>query len=108
MSEQFVLSGQTEKTPYGVNEIGRPQRCSEGGGYERIDRWTADSDGRVELERRFANGPDDLSPMARLEYAGKGNYRYHPKCACCWLGFSHTLAAHNTQTDPVCPTGLDR
>jgi hypothetical protein len=98
MSEPFVPSGQTEKTPYGVNEIGRPQR-SEGGGYERIDRWTADSDGHVELERRFANGPDDLSPMARLEYAGKGNCHYYPKCECCLLGFSHTLAAHNARTD---------
>jgi len=99
MSEIFIPSGQTEKTPHGVNEIGQPQRATEGAGYQRIDRWTSDRDGRIELERRFCAGPDDLSPMARLEYAGKGNCRYHPKCGCCWLGFSHTLAEHNLRTD---------
>jgi hypothetical protein len=36
----FRPSGKTEKTPYGVNEIGTPEYQREGGGFERIDRWT--------------------------------------------------------------------
>ena len=82
-----------DKTDYGTNHIGTPRR-TEGGGWERIDTYHG-QDGHTTDERRFAAGPNDFSPMARTMYAGKGNCEYHPKCSCCWLGFSHTLANHN-------------
>lgn len=85
--------GAVEQTEYGTNTIGKPYRPP-GSGWERIDTYLSQEYGEVR-ERRFASGPDDFSPMARTMYAGKGNCSYHPKCECCWLGFSHTLALHN-------------
>lgn len=93
MNTPQLALGATETTDYGTNTIGKPYRPP-GGGWERIDTYhsTIDADHR---ERRFAASADDFSPMARAMYAGKGNCQYHPKCECCWLGFSHTLALHN-------------
>ena len=94
-TDDFRPSGKVESTEYGQNAIGTPRR-TEGGGWERIDLYHGQG-GTITPERRFAAGPDDRSPMARTMYAGKGNCSYHPKCSCCWLGFSHTLELHQRE-----------
>ena len=84
-----------DKTDYGVNHVGVPYRERDSN-WMRIDRYVG-QDGAEEYERRFAAGKDDFSPMARTMYAGMGNCSYHPRCSCCWLGFSHTLALHQRE-----------
>jgi len=86
-----------EQLEFGTNTIGTPRRLPEGGSWERVDLYTSHESGDVTPERRFAAGRDDFSPMARTMYAGSGNCTYHPKCSCCWLGFSHTLALHQRE-----------
>ena len=94
MQATIESADRVQVTRHGKNIIGKPHR-TDGGGYERIDTYISNSDGREVKERRFAAGPDDYSPMFIDAYADDpGNGRYHPKCSCCWLGFSHTLANH--------------
>jgi len=69
----------TTKTEYGTYEHGKP------GCIYRTDKWTSNN-GEVANERLFAAGPKDDSPI----YRG----RYNSKCSCCYLGFAHTVAAH--------------
>jgi hypothetical protein len=90
-----VNAAHIDKTDYGTNYIGTPY-MTEGHSWCRDDRYVG-QDGKGEYERRFAAGKDDRSPMARPMYAGKGNCSYHPRCSCCWLGFSHTLAVHQRE-----------
>ena len=84
-----------EQTPYGTNSVGLPYREADGQ-FIRLDTWTGKA-GSSALERRFALNRQDLSPVARDRgmFGLSGNCDYHPKCSCCWLGFSHTLALHN-------------
>lgn len=88
-----VLTSRIQKTRYGTNIIGIPARTQDGT-WIRIDTYIG-SEGET-TERRFALGKQDYSPMFIGAYGDDaGNGRYHPKCHCCWLGFSHTLAEHD-------------
>jgi hypothetical protein len=89
-------AGRIQQTQYGTNRIGTPARTD--GCWERIDTYCG-SDGRPVQERRFCAGREDFSDMA-TGYNGnisKGNVEYHPRCSCCWLGFSHTVELHRLE-----------
>lgn len=89
-------------SPYGVNEV-IGFEMGERGGWRRIDRYTSHLGGSPILERRFVLDSGDTSPQAS-HYGEHANCEYHPRCSCCWLGFSHSLALHNNQAkDRVCP-----
>jgi len=89
------MIGTIETLKYGTNQIGTPYRDRDGGGWFRVDTYTSFTEKRPVNERRFAAGKDDVSSVARDYPHGEGNIRYHPKCSCCWLGFSHTVDLHN-------------
>ena len=61
-------------------------------GYERpyrIERYTPNDGRPAVIERRFSAGPDDTSGPRSVYPSG-----YDSRCSCCYLGFSHTEAAH--------------
>lgn len=81
-----------------MNEIGKPFR-TDGGGIYRVDIWTSDKDGQTYHERRACANMQDQSEMAYgFHGSDDGNVKYHPACECCWIGHSHTVALHNSQT----------
>lgn len=87
-----------QKTRHGRNVIGNPYRSSDGASrnWFRDDTYISDDDGKETIERRFAAGPNDQSDMAIHPYGeNAGNIRYSSNCSCCFLGFSHTIEAHN-------------
>lgn len=92
---QYPLSGQVQTTRYGRNAIGIP-RLNDGAGYERIDIYTSNSEGKPTPERRFALNKEDYSPMFTGGYIADETGAYRFGCSCCFLGFSHTVALHNT------------
>jgi hypothetical protein len=61
------------------------------GGYEGTRRYEmrAKADGTRTMEGRFCVGRSDVSPPHRTYPSG-----YSAECSSCWLGFSHTQAAH--------------
>ncbi len=76
-------------TQYGAYEHGTPYR-TQCGTCQRVDTYRSDSpdlDGN--RDRAFAANIKDDSPI----YSGP----YNPSCSCCWLGFTHTTAAHNAK-----------
>lgn len=84
------MTGRVDRCKHGTNEIGEPS-VSQSGTWFRLDIYTPDAWGCVPLtERRFAAGRGDYSPM----FLEGINGRYDAGCSCCYLGFSHTLAAH--------------
>ena len=57
--------------------------------YVRYDTLAYSDEPRPTLERRFAAGPDDDTPLHKTYPVG-----YDARCHCCWLHFPHTQAKH--------------
>jgi len=94
-----MTTARIDELKHGTNEIGQPYRSAEGSWF-RVDTYTSRSTGEVSRERHFAAGPEDDSPLFCSYYPEDGTPgwgQYDPDCSCCWLNFSHTLAAHNAR-----------
>ena len=82
------------KTTYGRYEHGVPQP-TESGGWRRADRYFSDNpqpeDHDGQLDRLFAASADDDSPWHATYPPGAYDGE---RCACCYLGFSHTEDKH--------------
>ena len=93
-----MSTARIDRLKYGKNEIGKPQRSD--GSWFRVDTFTNYRNGESTRERHFAAGPEDDSPLF-CSYITAGDYpgigKYDPDCSCCWLNFSHTVAAHNAR-----------
>lgn len=83
----------TDALKFGSNQIGQTyygERC-----WRRRDTYTP-KDGRQAItESRFAASKTDVSPL----FIDGENGRYDSRCSCCFLGFSHTVDAHNQRTE---------
>lgn len=79
---------------YGTNEVGKPYRSAEGTWF-RMDTYRPYESKDAIAERRFCLDSADTS---QVFHDGR-NGKYHPRCTCCWLNFSHTLAYHNHSID---------
>lgn len=78
---------QPQQLAHGVNVPGAPYR--DGRTWFRRDVYTSTGSGDVSRERRFAAGPDDMSPPHPGWGAG-----YSADCASCWHGHSETAEHH--------------
>lgn len=89
--------GRRDELKHGTNVIG-PSKYGENTWFRR-DTWIRKADGETIVERRFATGPDDISPLFVADYFGlnpdDANGKSDSRCSCCYLGFSHTLDHHN-------------
>lgn len=83
------MAGRIDILRFGANQIGTPELSAQGTWF-RVDAYTSSADAQEYHQRLFAAGKDDDSPMFEMDVNGK----YHACCACCWLGFAHTLALH--------------
>lgn len=71
-------------TEHGTYTHGKPRRGE--GGWYRIDQWAGNT-GTMAADIFHTAGPDDDTPRHPLS-------SYDPECSWCWLGYSHTEAAH--------------
>jgi hypothetical protein len=87
----FAFRGAPQQSELGTNYVGLALRAS----------YISAGPGRQwETYRVACVGPADVSPVARQPYGPwTGNIEYHPACPCCWLGHSHTTAAHARYTE---------
>jgi hypothetical protein len=75
------------ETEYGMLTV-RPETYD---GTYRLDLWLGKEPGdRPIVERCFSTGPQDTSP--RQARSG-----YDPRCACCWLNFTHSEDYHRQE-----------
>lgn len=61
-------------------------------GGRRHDTWTSKATGEVFHESAFACGPADQSNRHNSSSCYGGSY--DPRCACCYLNFTHTEEKH--------------
>ncbi len=83
---------------YGTYEHAIPYRSSDNTWF-RDDIWTAKpgsstsyGEGHPHVDRMFAAGPDDNSPVWSVGH--NEHWTYNSACSCCWLGFGHTQNNH--------------
>lgn len=93
---------------HGVLEVGPYRAPWRDDTYRPHDVSPREPWNRAIVEPAMCAGPDDVSPRHNAMTYGPGA-AYDPRCACCWLGTTHTqdkhaqsLAAHGRCSDRDC------
>lgn len=63
----------------------------------RIDTYTRNDGSAIIKETCHVTGKNDLSPRVDGDPESENYRRYDSKCSCCFLGFSHSVNAHDSE-----------